>query len=68
MRKPMTTKDLLQKFKSKNPNIQKDKLVTGIGAILKKLNPEKVKVKDKLFLHIKKNWDVLSDLGIFFTT
>ena len=55
MRKPMTTKDLLQKFKSKNPNIQKDKLVTGIGAILKKLNPEKVKVKDKLFLHIKKN-------------
>ena len=54
MRKPMTAKDLLQKFKSKNPNIQKDKLVTGIAAMLKKINPEKSKVKDKLFLFIKK--------------
>ena len=52
----MTAKDLLQKFKSKNPNIQNDKLVTGIAAMLKKINPEKSQVKDKLFLFIKKTW------------
>ncbi len=55
MRKPMTTKDLLQKFKSKNADIPKEKLVISIGQILKKINPDKKKVNDKLYLFLKKS-------------
>ena len=54
MRKPMTTIDLLQKFKSKNTGMSKELIVTTIAKILKRLNPEKSKVKDKLYLFIKK--------------
>ena len=54
MRKPMTTIDLLQKFKSKNTGLTKEQIVTTIAKILKRLNPEKSKVKDKLYLFIKK--------------
>ncbi|KAI0242448.1 hypothetical protein LSAT2_013349 [Lamellibrachia satsuma] len=54
MRKPMTTTDLIQKFKSKNTGLTKDKLVTTIAQILKQLNPERSKNKDKLFLFIRK--------------
>ena len=60
MRKPMTTKDLLQKFKSKNADIPKEKLVISIGQILKKINPDKKKVNDKLYLFLKKSWSQMT--------
>lgn len=53
MRKPMTTTELLQKFKSKKTGLSSDQLVTTIAKILKKLNPEKQKIKGKLYLSIK---------------
>ncbi|XP_023210700.1 general transcription factor IIF subunit 1-like, partial [Centruroides sculpturatus] len=53
MRKPMTTTELLQKFKSKKTGLTSDQLVTTIAKILKKLNPEKQKIKGKLYLSIK---------------
>ncbi|ELT96775.1 hypothetical protein CAPTEDRAFT_225119 [Capitella teleta] len=54
MRKPMTAVELLQKFKSKNTGMSKQAMVTTIANIVKKLNPEKTKVKDKMYLFIKK--------------
>ena len=54
MRKPMTTKELLQKFKSKNTGLSKDQMVTAIAQILKRINPDKNKVQNKLYLFIKK--------------
>ena len=54
MRKPMTTTDLIQKFKSKKTGLDKDQLVTTIAQILKQLNPQRSKTKDKLFLFIPK--------------
>jgi transcription initiation factor TFIIF subunit alpha len=53
MRKPITTTELLQKFKSKKIPISGNDLVATIAQILKKLNPEKQKIKDKLYLYIK---------------
>lgn len=52
LRKPMTTKDLVQKFK--NTGLSKDQLVNTIAKILKRIDPEKTKIKDKLYLSIKK--------------
>jgi len=48
----MTTKDLVQKFK--NTGLSKDQLVNTIAKILKRIDPEKTKIKDKLYLSIKK--------------
>lgn len=53
MRKPMTTTELLQKFKSKKTGLTSDQLVNLIAQILKRLNPEKQKIKDKLYLSIR---------------
>ncbi|XP_014681393.1 PREDICTED: general transcription factor IIF subunit 1-like isoform X2 [Priapulus caudatus] len=47
MRKPMTTKDLLQKFKKGCRNMTSEQMVTRVAQILKRLNPEKTVVKDK---------------------
>lgn len=55
MRKPMTTKDLVQKFKSRNANMTKEQMTTTIAQILKRINPVKTKVNDKLYLSIKKD-------------
>lgn len=54
-RKPMTTKELLKKFTSKSKHISmgKEQLVNTIAEILKKLNPEKQKIKDELYLTLK---------------
>ena len=52
MRKPMTTKELLIKFR--NTGLNKDQLVTSLAQILKRLNPERKQIKDKLYLSIKK--------------
>ena len=54
MRKPMTIKDLIRKFKKKHhQNLTSHELVTKIGTLLKKINPEKVKVKDEMYLSLK---------------
>lgn len=59
MRKPMTTKDLLQKFKNKCKGMSSQQMVNTLTLILKKLNPERTIVKDKgqqkMTLFIKKN-------------
>lgn len=52
MRRPMTTGELVKKFK--NVNLTRDKLVMTITEILKKLNPEKKTIDGKLQLWIKK--------------
>ena len=52
MRKPMTTKELLIKFR--NTGLSKEQRVTQLAQILKKLNPDKKKIQDQLYLSIKK--------------
>ena len=52
-RKPMTTTDLVQKFRNKYPNMSKDTLVTTIAHILKRIPLHKETIKDKLYLSIK---------------
>lgn len=51
-RKPMTTKDLLKKFKGKT-SMDGEQLVTVLGELLRKINPERTKVRDKTLLSIK---------------
>lgn len=53
LRKPMTPKDLLAKFKSKAPNCDRQTLVEIIGQILKKINPEKQIIQKKLYFSLK---------------
>jgi len=55
MRKPITTKELIKKFKSKTRNISSHDLVHQIGTLLKKINPEKVNIKGELYLSLKPN-------------
>ena len=53
-RKPMTAKELIKKFtKSKSINMSREHLVHTIAEILKKLNPEKQKIKEELYLSLK---------------
>lgn len=47
MRKPMTAKELFKKFKSKISNVRSHDLVGKIAEILKKINPDSQKVRDK---------------------
>ena len=51
-RKPMTTKDLLKKFKGKT-SMDGEQLVTALGEILRKINPDRAKVRDQVLLSIK---------------
>lgn len=53
MRKPMTTTELLQKFKSKKTGLSSDQLVNVMTQILKKINPVKQTLKGKMYLSIK---------------
>ncbi|XP_022919551.2 general transcription factor IIF subunit 1 [Onthophagus taurus] len=53
MRKPMTTTELLQKFKSKKTGLSSEQLVTIMTQILKKINPVKQTLKGKMYLSIK---------------
>ncbi|XP_064095684.1 general transcription factor IIF subunit 1-like [Macrobrachium nipponense] len=53
MRKPMTTTELLQKFKLKKTGLNSDQLVHSIAQILKRVNPVKQMVKGKMYLSIK---------------
>lgn len=53
MRKPMTTIELLTKFKNKKTGVSSDKLVETMTAILKKINPVKQTIQGKMYLSIK---------------
>ncbi|XP_046400511.1 general transcription factor IIF subunit 1 isoform X2 [Ischnura elegans] len=53
MRKPMTTTELLQKFKSKKTGLSSDQLVNVMTQILKRINPIKQTIKGKMYLSIK---------------
>ena len=52
-RKPMTTKDLLQKFKTKRTGLTNKQTVEMIASILKKLQPEQKTIKGKMYLSLK---------------
>lgn len=52
-RKPMTTTELLQKFKTKKTGLSSEQLVNIMTQILKKINPVKQTVKGKMYLSIK---------------
>merc|ERR1740131_513378 len=52
-RRPMTTTDLLKKFRSKKVGIQNAQLVQLLANYLKKINPHKQKVKGVTYLSLK---------------
>jgi len=54
-RRPMTTTDLLKKFRSKRTGIQNAQLVHLLANILKKINPHKQKTKGVTYLSLKEN-------------
>ncbi|GAB6032753.1 hypothetical protein CHUAL_011621 [Chamberlinius hualienensis] len=53
MRKPMTTTELIQKFKSKKSGLSRDQMVNTITQILKRLNPDRQMIKGKMYLSVK---------------
>ncbi|XP_076440492.1 general transcription factor IIF subunit 1-like isoform X3 [Babylonia areolata] len=53
-RKPMTTKDLLQKFRSKKLNMTFEQMSNMIAQLLKRINPERTTINKKLYLSLKK--------------
>lgn len=53
-RKPMTTKDLLQKFGSKKLNMTKEQMSHIIAQLLKRINPDRSMINKKLYLSLKK--------------
>lgn len=53
MRKPMTTTELLHKFKSKKTGLTSEQLVNIMTQILKRINPVKQMIKGKMYLSIK---------------
>uniref|UniRef100_A0A1B0AK89 Transcription initiation factor IIF subunit alpha n=1 Tax=Glossina pallidipes TaxID=7398 RepID=A0A1B0AK89_GLOPL len=55
MRKPMTTTELLTKFKNKKTGVSSDRLVETMMQILKKINPVKQTIQGKMYLSIKVN-------------
>ncbi|CAG2231841.1 GTF2F1 [Mytilus edulis] len=53
MRKPMTPKELVQKFKSKKLNISKEQMTSTIAQLLKKINPDKKIINKAMYLSLK---------------
>lgn len=53
MRKPMTATELLQKFKSRKTGLSSDQLVNVMTQILKKINPVKQTIQNKMYFSIK---------------
>ncbi|XP_025423623.1 general transcription factor IIF subunit 1-like [Sipha flava] len=51
-RKPITTTQLVTKFKSRS-NLSSEQLVSIIALLLKKINPEKKMIKNKMYLSLK---------------
>ncbi|CAH0722973.1 unnamed protein product, partial [Brenthis ino] len=54
-RKPMTTTELLTKFKSKRTGVSSDRLVETMTQILKRINPDKQNINGKMYLSIKQS-------------
>ncbi|KAK3748199.1 hypothetical protein RRG08_039453 [Elysia crispata] len=54
LRKPMTTKDLLTKFKAKKLNMSNERITHDIAQILKRINPDKRVINKVLYLSLKK--------------
>ncbi|XP_051829454.1 general transcription factor IIF subunit 1-like [Antechinus flavipes] len=52
-RKPMTTKDLLKKFQTKKTGLSSDQTVKVLAQILKRLNPERKMINDKMHLSLE---------------
>ncbi|XP_072458105.1 general transcription factor IIF subunit 1-like isoform X1 [Notamacropus eugenii] len=52
-RKPMTTKDLLKKFQTKKTGLSSDQTVNVLAQILKRLNPERKMINDKMHFSLK---------------
>lgn len=52
-RKQMTTTDLVKKFRNKKTGINNQQLVPLLSSILKKINPDKQKVKGVTYLSLK---------------
>ncbi|XP_064217761.1 general transcription factor IIF subunit 1-like [Aotus nancymaae] len=52
-RKPMTTKDLLKKFQTKKTWLSSDQTVNVLAQILKRLNPERKMINDKMHFSLK---------------
>ncbi|KAL1456628.1 hypothetical protein WDU94_001343 [Cyamophila willieti] len=53
IRKPMTATELLQKFKRPKTNLSSEQLVTVMTSILKRINPTKQTIKNKMYLSLK---------------
>ncbi|XP_058863969.1 general transcription factor IIF subunit 1 isoform X1 [Acipenser ruthenus] len=53
IRKPMTTKDLLKKFQTKRTGLSSEQTVNVLAQILKRLNPERKSIADKMHFYIK---------------
>ncbi|VVC26930.1 Transcription Factor IIF, Rap30/Rap74, interaction,Winged helix-turn-helix DNA-binding [Cinara cedri] len=51
-RKPITTTQLVTKFKNRS-NLSSEQLVSIIALLLKKINPEKKMIKNKMYLSLK---------------
>ncbi|XP_012737056.2 general transcription factor IIF subunit 1 [Fundulus heteroclitus] len=52
IRKPMTTKDLLKKFQTKRTGLSSEQTVNVLAQILKRLNPERKMVNDKMHFYL----------------
>ncbi|XP_053318602.1 general transcription factor IIF subunit 1 [Spea bombifrons] len=52
-RKPMTTKDLLKKFQTKKTGLSSEQTVNVLAQILKRLNPDRKIVHDKMHFYLK---------------
>ncbi|XP_053907781.1 general transcription factor IIF subunit 1 [Cuculus canorus] len=52
-RKPMTTKDLLKKFQTKRTGLSSDATVNALAQLLKRLNPERKVIGDKMHFFLK---------------
>ncbi|XP_066563845.1 general transcription factor IIF subunit 1 [Amia ocellicauda] len=52
VRKPMTTKDLLKKFQTKRTGLSSEQTVNVLAQILKRLNPQRKSVGDKMHFYL----------------
>lgn len=53
-RKPITSKELVKKFTSKKPDMDKQKVVNTLSDIIRRMKDvEQIKIKEKLYLSLK---------------
>ncbi|XP_041719878.1 general transcription factor IIF subunit 1-like [Coregonus clupeaformis] len=52
IQKPMTTKDLLNKFQTKRTGLSSKQTVNVLAQILKRLNPERKNVNNKMHFYL----------------